>query len=382
MNSFPLGWFYIQSQNGQVLTVANKTMQPSVRVELRPKKPRENHQLWCYYQGYLVNKHSGCVLGVDRQKIKDQPVYQLKRISDDIKQHWQYIQRQLVLADYSLGMKAIHVLFVLSWIVCCQATIIVLASNETLVDRIAAFGPRIEGDVGITGFVSPSSYGCHPVQTTEKNWIALVERGQCSFIQKVKAMQESGAIAVIVGDRYFNGWVTMYAPGDTSDIHIPSVFVAQHQYRTLLDLYSTQQSSVAVRLSGDDLLTWPLLDMLLVVVLSPAVMMLFIYLTWQIRQRQRRKNDIAPTHFVAKLPMYIFRREKIVDADHAECAICLEDYLEGDQLRTLPCRHEFHAKCVDAWLTSHKKFCPICKFDICQSTDAIPPSERTPLLSA
>ena len=86
-------------------------------------------------------------------------------------------------------------------------------------------------------------------------------------------MQESGAIAVIVGDRYFNGWVTMYAPGkpdclagqetdmnlnkgDTSDIHIPSVFVAQHQYRTLLDLYSTQQSPVAVRLSGDDLLTW------------------------------------------------------------------------------------------------------------------------------
>ncbi|KAI8373941.1 hypothetical protein EDC96DRAFT_8780 [Choanephora cucurbitarum] len=278
-------------------------------------------------------------------------------------------------------MKVIHVLFVLSWIVYCQATITLLASNETLVDRIAAFGPRIDGDIGITGYVSPpstSDYGCHPVQTTEENWIALVERGQCSFIQKVKAMQESGAIAVIVGDRYFNGWVTMYAPGDTSDIHIPSVFVAQHQYKTLLD--NTQQSSsVAVRLTGDDLLTWPLLDMLLVVVLSPAVMMLFIYLTWQIRQRQRRKNDIAPTNFVAKLPTYVFRREKIVDADHAECAICLEDYLEGDQLRTLPCKHEFHAKCVDAWLTSHKKFCPICKFDICQS---IPPSERTPLLSA
>jgi E3 ubiquitin-protein ligase RNF13 len=96
--------------------------------------------------------------------------------------------------------------------------------------------------------------------------------------------------------------------------------------------------------------------MLLVVVLSPAVMMLFIYLTWQLRQRQRRKNDIAPTNFVAKLPTYIFRREKIVDIEHTECAICLEDYIEGDQLRTLPCKHEFHAKCVDAWLTSHKKF--------------------------
>ncbi|EIE76101.1 hypothetical protein RO3G_00805 [Rhizopus delemar RA 99-880] len=27
-------------------------------------------------------------------------------------------------------------------------------------------------------------------------------------------MQESGAIAVVVGDKSFNGWVTMYAPGD------------------------------------------------------------------------------------------------------------------------------------------------------------------------
>jgi E3 ubiquitin-protein ligase RNF13 len=103
----------------------------------------------------------------------------------------------------------------------------------------------------------------------------------------------------------------------------------------------------------------PLLDMLLVVVLSPAVMMLFIYLTWQVRQRQRRKNEIAPTNFVAKLPTYIFGREKSIDTDHAECSICLEDYVEGDNLRTLPCKHEFHADCVDAWLTSHKKFVSI-----------------------
>jgi E3 ubiquitin-protein ligase RNF13 len=57
-------------------------------------------------------------------------------------------------------------------------------------------------------------YGCSTVKNiTQKNWIAVLERGQCSFLQKVQAMQESGAIAVVVGDRHFNGWVTMYAPG-------------------------------------------------------------------------------------------------------------------------------------------------------------------------
>lgn len=110
----------------------------------------------------------------------------------------------------------------------------------------------------------------------------------------------------------------------------------------------------------------PLLDMLLVVVLSPAVMMLFIYLTWRLRQRQRRKSELAPTDFVTKLPVRKFRREKDhqeQDDDHTECAICLEDYVDDDTLRTLPCRHEFHASCVDAWLTTHKKFASIVQKD-------------------
>ncbi|KAI7901065.1 uncharacterized protein BX663DRAFT_516204 [Cokeromyces recurvatus] len=263
----------------------------------------------------------------------------------------------------------------------CQATITILETNDTLVDRTAAFGPRIEGQI-IGQLQIPmgtnDSFGCIPIANKLKNWIALVERGQCSFLQKVRAMQASGSIAVIVGDKHFNGWVTMYAPGDTSDVHIPSVFVAQHQYKTLLHLFNTTKP-ILVKLSGDDLLTWPLLDMLLIIVLSPAVMMLFIYLTWQFRQRQKKRNDIAPIHFVSKLPTYQFRREKMIDTVHIECAICLEDYIEGEQLRILPCKHEFHAKCVDAWLTSHKKFCPICKFDICQKIES---NERTPLLNA
>ncbi|KXS12844.1 hypothetical protein M427DRAFT_136984 [Gonapodya prolifera JEL478] len=86
--------------------------------------------------------------------------------------------------------------------------------------------------------VRASSAG-EPVLRPPPDFIALVERGECPFIDKVRAMQQSGAIAVIVGDNGPSGnLVTMYAPGDTSDVFIPSVFVAQWEYRDLRYLAS------------------------------------------------------------------------------------------------------------------------------------------------
>ena len=43
-----------------------------------------------------------------------------------------------------------------------------------------------------------------------------------------------------------------------------------------------------------------------------------------------------------------------------QCAICLEAMAEGDMVKSLPCLHAFHAKCIDRWLRSSKQ-CPMCK---------------------
>ncbi|KAL1915387.1 uncharacterized protein VTP21DRAFT_6845 [Calcarisporiella thermophila] len=58
---------------------------------------------------------------------------------------------------------------------------------------------------------------------------------------------------------------------------------------------------------------------------------------------------------------------EVVDAEM--CAVCLEDYVEGDMLRKLPCDHEFHTECIDPWLTTKSPTCPLCKLD------CLPPGE-------
>lgn len=47
--------------------------------------------------------------------------------------------------------------------------------------------------------------------------------------------------------------------------------------------------------------------------------------------------------------------------DNKCCSICLSDYKEPENLRTIPdCDHMFHMDCIDEWLRLHAT-CPICR---------------------
>ncbi|GMT18358.1 hypothetical protein PFISCL1PPCAC_9655, partial [Pristionchus fissidentatus] len=52
-----------------------------------------------------------------------------------------------------------------------------------------------------------------------------------------------------------------------------------------------------------------------------------------------------------------------VSCGQERCSICLDDFVDGVQLRVLFCGHEFHSACVDPWLLS-KRRCPLCQFDV------------------
>ena len=70
----------------------------------------------------------------------------------------------------------------------------------------------------------------------------------------------------------------------------------------------------------------------------------------------------APKATVDKLPCRAYTAEEGVTR---ECYICLDTYEHGDKMRRLPCKHEFHAKCVDRWLLDcganrRAVACPMC----------------------
>ncbi|CAO3634949.1 unnamed protein product [Mucor hiemalis] len=279
-----------------------------------------------------------------------------------------------------------------------QAHIIILSNNDTHIDKAAAFGPRLTKR-GILGnmFRPPehSNEGCIPLKEENKpaikDWIAIVERGGCSFVEKVRSLQASGAKAVIIGDKHYNGWITMYATGDASDIQIPSVYVAQYQFLSLLqhltDVNEYGDTPVFIRITENELFSWTYSDLFLFcAVLIPSSILYAIYLAWRVRQdseaqqhlqQQQNGEQWTVKNVFSKLPVHSFHREKDIPID--ECIICLEEYSEGEIIRTLPCKHLFHSTCIQAWL-NRKHFCPICKYDVCNNRYQ-QANERTPLLS-
>lgn len=44
---------------------------------------------------------------------------------------------------------------------------------------------------------------------------------------------------------------------------------------------------------------------------------------------------------------------------HVGCSICTEDFTVGEDVRVLPCDHNFHPACIDPWLVNVSGTCPL-----------------------
>ncbi|GAB2295156.1 hypothetical protein Dimus_029330 [Dionaea muscipula] len=78
----------------------------------------------------------------------------------------------------------------------------------------------------------------------------------------------------------------------------------------------------------------------------------------------RRKAPPASMEAVAKLPVITVNEQVLAKVgEDAECAICKEKLVMGDEMQELPCKHTFHPPCLKPWLDGHNS-CPICRHEL------------------
>uniref|UniRef100_A0A5F9CXE4 E3 ubiquitin-protein ligase RNF130 n=1 Tax=Oryctolagus cuniculus TaxID=9986 RepID=A0A5F9CXE4_RABIT len=180
--------------------------------------------------------------------------------------------------------------------------------------------------------------GCDPqtrffVPPNIKQWIALLQRGNCTFKEKISRAAFHNAVAVVIyNNKSKEEPVTMTHPG-TGDI----IAVMITELRAWLIFYFIQK----IRYTNA-------------------------------RDRNQRRLGDAAKKAISKLTTRTVKKgDKETDPDFDHCAVCIESYKQNDVVRILPCKHVFHKSCVDPWLSEHCT-CPMCKLNILKALGIVP----------
>lgn len=302
---------------------------------------------------------------------------------------WMVTRREVMVSLVGLS---IVVLTLILGRVSSSSVVLITPNNETVPfpDVEASFSRKIptSGILGLLYAANPSN-ACLPVQAYSANQTALsgfllIERGDCEFVTKVQFAQDAGYTAAIVYNNEMSfDLVTM--SGNGYGIEIPAVFVSK-EAGDILSQYAGDMNARLYILPALENTAWSVMAVSFISLLAvSAVLSTFFFVR---RQRLRRTNSQLLSHESPALskgdlkafPVSVFNKKDNVNFE--TCAICLEEYLNGEKLRVLPCNHEFHMSCIDQWLTTRRPFCPICKRDARNKDSKPTPSESTPLLTA
>ncbi|XP_047341816.1 receptor homology region, transmembrane domain- and RING domain-containing protein 2-like [Impatiens glandulifera] len=276
------------------------------------------------------------------------------------------------------------------------ANVVIIGNNVTrsFDDFEANFAPSVKGsgEPGMLYLAEPldaCSTLTNKVNRTGKDTMAsfaLIIRGVCSFEDKVRKAQNAGFKAAIIFDSVDGDLVAM--AGNSAGIKTHAVFVSKTSGEVLAKYVGSKDVVVWIVPSFENS-AWSIMAISFISLLAMSAVLAtcFFVRRHRIRRERPRSSHVREFHgmssrLVKAMPSLIFTAVLDESCTSTTCAICLEDYTVGEKLRVLPCRHKFHASCVDAWLTTWRTFCPVCKRDARTGTGDPPPSERTPLLSS
>ncbi|XP_008325026.1 E3 ubiquitin-protein ligase RNF130 isoform X2 [Cynoglossus semilaevis] len=220
--------------------------------------------------------------------------------------------------------------------------------------------------------------GCDPntrflVPPRGVQWVALLQRGNCTFKEKILKATAFNASAVLIYNNSTDKTVKMghEGTGDTVAVMITEAYgkeILAHLDRNLTVLVSVVvgQRGPTKNINRGSLVFVSISFIVLMIISSAWLIFYFIQKIryTSARDRSQRRLDDAAKKAIGKLTTRTVKKgDKETDPDFNHCAVCIEAYQLNDVVRILPCKHVFHKVCVDPWLHEHCT-CPMCKLNI------------------
>uniref|UniRef100_G3TSB7 E3 ubiquitin-protein ligase ZNRF4 n=1 Tax=Loxodonta africana TaxID=9785 RepID=G3TSB7_LOXAF len=240
----------------------------------------------------------------------------------------------------------------------------ILDSNSSTMDFAdlpALFGVPLAPE-GLRGYLMEAkpANACQPIErprlgNSSLGAIVLIRRYDCTFDLKVLHAQRAGFEAAIVHNVRSDDLVRM-----------------AHVYEDDLRVIVRCDKTAHVLLLPDypqcsDLNCHPVLAVSWVLGRALALLtstFLVLRSVWHWVWAWWHRGPAAKTPTRQKAQVRTFTRHSDL------CAICLDEYEEGDQLKILPCSHTYHCRCIDPWFAqAARRTCPMCKQSVAGTED-------------
>ncbi|XP_045393857.1 E3 ubiquitin-protein ligase RNF128 isoform X2 [Lemur catta] len=255
-------------------------------------------------------------------------------------------------------------------------------SNYTTVETcecgVYGLASPVANAMGVVGIPKNSNYQACDYNTeftnTKKPWIALIERGNCTFSEKIQIAGRRNADAVVIYNTPETGNQTIqmanFGAGDIVAIMIGNL----KGTKILQSIQRGIQVTMVIEV-GKKHGPWVnhysifFVSVSFFIITAATVGYFIFYSARRLRNaraqsRKQRQLKADAKKAIGRLQLRTLKQgDKEIGPDGDSCAVCIELYKPNDLVRILTCNHIFHKTCVDPWLLEHRT-CPMCKCDI------------------
>lgn len=203
---------------------------------------------------------------------------------------------------------------------------------------------------------------CQPIAPppTNKQFFVLIDDGGCAAdVKAYRAHKQNYDATIIRSLDSSSSWIIDGSGKYNHNLRKDIVISVGKEGGEFLAKHASTPGCL-VKITPQDIywdIRFYLIPFAIIVGICVVLMAMFMISRYYQHFLEQRRSRLSPGK-LRKIPTKKFKKgEDFYDV----CAICLDEYQNGDRLRILPCEHAYHCKCVDPWLTEGKRTCPVCK---------------------